>query len=724
MGIYLIRLYKAVMYSEVRIIMWNSKLDLNEKINSNESRIKEITERISKNMADFVPFRISIKISGIYLILGCLWILLSDRLVSWLISDDELLILVSMIKGWFYVLVTAYIIFYLVSSHLKRIKSTEEMLMESYKQLSAAHEELESAYEEIAASEEELKQQFDQLMESQQMLLESEERYRLISEAANDAIWEEKNEERHFSDRWFEITGYSREELEEIGDWESLIHSEDIEIARAKMNEYKQRKNRSYNCEYRIRRKDGKYIWLQDRGKALFDASGKVCRMAGSHTDITELKSSQEKLRFLAYHDLLTGLPNKISLQENAKDFFGSTEKSTALMCINIDNFKNINNTMGHAFGDEVIVKVSERLTSLIGKKCSIFRLDGDEFIIIMPDIKDAAEAENFAESILDGFRERFEINGSILHINLSIGIVIYPAHGNCFDDLMKHAVTAIRSSKEGGKGRYILYNKQMEEALAERMQIEKYLHSAIENDEFVIYYQPQVDLRQNRITGFEALLRWNSPELGFVSPLKFINIAEETHLIIPLGVWILKNSCAFIKKLHKRGYTDLTVSVNISILQLMQANFVDMIKDILKSSDIAPEYLELEITESMLIESFDEIDKKLRALQEMGVKIALDDFGKGYSSLSYLKQLSISTLKIDKSFVDSISAEMGSNTLIGYIVKIGNSMGMSVVAEGVETQEQIDYLVQNGCHKAQGYIFSRPVPEEQVSKLLETGLR
>jgi len=703
--------------------MWKLKRDLDEKLSNCENEIEEIIKQNSKSKANLIPLQISARISVIYLILGCLWILLSDRLVSWFIADGGLLMFVSTVKGWFYVLVSACIIFCLVFHQMKRIKRTEKMLIDSYHQLCTAHEELESAYEEIAASEEELKQQFDQLMESQQMLLESEERYRLISEAANDAIWEEKDDERHFSDRWFEITGYSREDMEQIGNWESLIHLEDIEVVRAKLNEYKQQKSRSYSCEYRIRRKDGEYIWLQDRGKAIFDGSGKVCRMVGSHTDINELKNSQEKLRFLAYHDLLTGLPNKIYLQENLRDIFNSSSKSTALICINIDNFTNINNTMGHLFGDKVIVKVSERLALMLAEKCSIYRLDGDEFIIIVPDIEDAAEAERFAESILNGFREGFEINGSILHINLSIGIAVYPEHGKCFSDLMKYAVIAMRNSKEWGKGRYVLYNQQMKETVAERMLIEKHLHSAIENDEFMIYYQPQVDLKQSKITGFEALLRWNSPELGFVPPLKFINIAEETHLIVPLGYWILKNACAFIKELHQRGFTGLTVSVNISILQLLQANFVDMIKDILKSLDLAPQYLELEITESMLIESFDEVDKKLRNLQELGIKTALDDFGKGYSSLSYLRQLSISTLKIDKSFVDCISTETENNTLIGYIVKIGNSMGMSVIAEGVETKEQLEFLMQNGCHKVQGYIFSRPIPKEQVIKLLETGL-
>lgn len=695
----------------------------NEKGN-NKSTFDNMVEKGINTEGKFNPFRISIRIAGIYFVLGCLWILLSDKITSFLISDKELITLISMIKGWLYVLVSASLIFILIFSYLKRIIKTEQKLLESYRELSSAHEELETVYEEVTASEEELRQQYDQLIENQRLLMESEERYRLISEASNDGIWDEKNGERFFSDRWFEIMGYTRDELQEIGNWKELIHPDDKEYAIGTMEEHKRLKTPFYCCDYRIRRKDGEYIWIQARGKAMFDDAGRVCRVAGSHTDITALKSSQEKLRYLAYHDFLTGLPNKLSLQKEAKkDIFASVNKKAALLFIDMDNFKYINDTIGHASGDELIVKASERLTSLLKDNCTLYRLGGDEFVIIVRDIGSKEDAEVFASHILTGFKDRFEVSDNILNVSLSIGIVIYPGHGKNINDLLKCADIAMYKAKEKGKKRYVVYSQPLEEAFFERMNIEKHLHSALERHEFEIYYQPQLDIKSNKVTGFEALLRWKSPELGFISPLKFIKIAEDTHLIIPLGSWVLRSACAFLKRLQQSGFTDLTMSVNISVLQLLQSDFVGTIKDTLEFHEVEPEYLELEITESILVESFEVIGLKLKKLRDMGVRIALDDFGKGYSSLSYLKQLPITTLKIDKSFIDGVHTDNGNKTLTGHIITIGNDMGMCVIAEGVEKQEQLEYLIRQECHKIQGYLFSKPVPEGEVERLLKPDL-
>lgn len=437
-----------------------------------------------------------------------------------------------------------------------------------------------------------------------------------------------------------------------------------------------------------------------------------------------KLRISEEKLIHLAFHDTLTGLPNKLSLYENSnKDVFISQDSKSALLFIDMDNFKYINDTMGHAFGDQLIIKVSERLTSLLKEGCSIYRLSGDEFVIIAQDIKGKEDAEVFASHILAGFKEDFDVLNSVIHISVSIGIVVYPEHGNSIEELLKFADIAMYKAKDEGRNRYVVYNQFMNEAFTERMTIERYLHTALEKNEFEIYYQPQFDLELNKITGLEALLRWKSPELGFVSPLKFIKVAEDTHLIIPLGAWVLRNACAFLKQLHKKGYADLTVSVNISMLQLLQTDFNDMVLDTLEFFGLEHNYLELEITESILMESYETIATKLEKLGETGIGIALDDFGKGYSSLSYLKQLPISTLKIDKSFIDDITCEDASGTLIGQIVTLGKSMGMCVVAEGVETQEQLAYLVNHECNKIQGYLFSKPIPEGEIEKLLKRGI-
>ena len=436
------------------------------------------------------------------------------------------------------------------------------------------------------------------------------------------------------------------------------------------------------------------------------------------------IRTSEEKLTYLAFHDTLTGLPNKLSLFENSnKNIFISNENKVALLFLDIDNFKYINDTLGHDFGDKLMIKVSERLLSLLKENCCIYRLSGDEFVIIIKNIKEEGEGEVFASHILDGFKEEFHVKNSVLHVSLSIGITICPEHGNDLEELLKYADIAMYRAKDAGRNRYVVYEQLMNEVLIERMNIEKYLHTALEKNEFEIYYQPQLDLESNKITGLEALMRWKSPELGFVSPLKFIKVAEDTHLIIPMGAWILKNSCAFLKKLHLKGYTSLTVSVNVSILQLLQIGFNDMVVDILEFFNLEPNYLEIEITESILMESFETIGIKLESLREMGVRIALDDFGTGYSSLNYLKQLPISTLKIDKSFIDEITCGNISETLTGQIIMLGKSMGMCIIAEGVERQEQLEYLINQKCHKIQGYICSKPIPEGGIEKLLEIRL-
>lgn len=432
--------------------------------------------------------------------------------------------------------------------------------------------------------------------------------------------------------------------------------------------------------------------------------------------NITELKKYEQKLQHLAYHDQLTGLPNRVSMNDRLNGLIGKDASGKkAVLFIDIDNFKYVNDTMGHSFGDKLIVKVSERLGSLLEKNQTIFRWGGDEFIIIADGFEKVEDMEKLAVKILKQFKSTFEIGSSSLYITVSIGVSIYPFHGNNADELLKNADIAVYKAKEEGRNRIVFYNEPMNEAVSERMLIERNLHGALAKNEFELYYQPQLDIASNQICGFEALIRWRNEELGFVSPQKFIGVAEDTHLIIPIGEWVLRNACLFLRKLHRQGYPELTMSVNISMLQLLQDNFTDMVMKTLETSKISPRHLEIEITESILMESYEMIAGKLKLLKEQGIKIALDDFGKGYSSLNYLRQLPISTLKIDKSFVDTISTNDKKKSLANLIVKIGRSMDMCVIAEGVETQEQMDYLVKHRCNKIQGYLFSKPIPENEV---------
>jgi diguanylate cyclase (GGDEF)-like protein len=430
-----------------------------------------------------------------------------------------------------------------------------------------------------------------------------------------------------------------------------------------------------------------------------------------------KITQSEEKLANLAYYDSLTGLMNKLSLYERSQ-ISATEDERAALLFVDIDNFKYVNDTLGHAFGDKLIVKVCERLMTLLKADCSLYRLSGDEFIITMNRIEGREQAEEYASFILENFRKDFDSLGSNLHISLSIGIAICPDHGRELEQLLKFADIAMYKAKEAGRKSYMVYDQQMNEVFTERIMIEKHLQGALDEKEFELYYQPQLDIATNKITGFEALLRWNSPVLGRVSPLKFIKVAEDTHFIIPLGTWVLQTACEFLKRLENSGYQGLTVSVNISILQLLQEDFLKIVEEALIIHDIKPEYLELEITESILMESFDRIISRLERLRDKKIRIALDDFGKGYSSLSYLKQLPITTMKVDKSFIDYITND-NQDDLIGHIISIGKNMGMDVVAEGVEEQCQLDYLTLHECDKIQGYLFCKPLPEEEIMNLL-----
>ena len=554
------------------------------------------------NKRTFNPLSSSGRIAGIYFIVGCLWILFTDRAVSALTKNTEIISRINMIKGWFFVLMTALLIFILIIRTLKRVKKVEEKLEIAYKDLMRSYENLESAYEEITATEEELRQQYDHLSDHQRKLTESE-----------------------------------------------------------------------------------------------------------------------EKMHHLAYHDLLTGLPNKLALYENAAlSILPDSRGNAALLFVDIDNFKYINDTMGHDFGDRLIVQASQRLISIVREEGVVYRFGGDEFIILLHPLENAARVHQMADQILTGFKIALEMDNSLLHISTSIGISIYPEHGNDIMELVKRADISMYKAKDGGRDGYVVFDQSLNDSFSERMNIEKQLHAAMEHEEFELFFQPQVDLAQNKVTGLEALLRWNSPVLGYVSPLKFIKVAEDSHIIIPLGAWVLRKACNFLKHLHDQGYTDLTMSVNISMLQLLQMDFNDLVLDTLKASGLEPHFLELEITESVLVESYEHVNDKLKQLRDLNIKIALDDFGTGYSSLSYLTHLPISTLKIDKSFIDTIQTGTNQATLVEQIIIIGKRMNMSVVAEGVEKTDQLKYLQEQGCDKIQGYLFSRPLPASSIEQMLQ----
>lgn len=435
-----------------------------------------------------------------------------------------------------------------------------------------------------------------------------------------------------------------------------------------------------------------------------------------------QAKKHQENMLQLTYYNSITKLPNKIMLREKIERLIlSSKEQSTtfAVIYLDINKLKDINDSFGYLTGDKVLYMVGRTLKETENQFVHIFNLDGDKFISVYENFMEKSQVEQYVKKILVYLSHIQFNNENSFSITANAGIAIYPCHGENYAELLKNSGTAMHRSKHREKSAYAFFDKSMANEVLEKMKLQNHLCKAIENNEFILYYQPQYDVRQAKITSFEALLRWDNPKLGLVSPLNFIQAAEESNLIIPIGNWVLKNACLFIKELNEREEEKYLIAVNISVIQLIQEDFVENVLNILVSTKLSPSFLELEITESILMNSISSISEKLRILKAEGIRIALDDFGTGYSSLYYLYQLPISTIKIDKSFINSIS-EYDSNKLVTeLIIEMGHLMGMEVVAEGIENKSQMKRLAELGCDKIQGYLISKPIPKEQLISFL-----
>ena len=435
--------------------------------------------------------------------------------------------------------------------------------------------------------------------------------------------------------------------------------------------------------------------------------------IARERENVSERILYEEKLEKIAYIDSQTKLPNRSSLDKQLSEKISDIrQEQAAVYFIDLDNFKYINDTLGHAFGDLLISAVADILVEKLNGDAEIYRFGGDEFVIFVSKCDDIEKVKAFAERIADCFKYPFMIEENSVDTTVSIGAARYPEDGETLDELLKYADLAMYRAKAAGRNRYVIYNADMKSELLKRGQMEQYLRTALDNNEFEVVYQPQYAIATKRITGFEALIRWHSPQLGLVSPDQFIPVAEDTHLMVAIGEWVLRTACVFLKQLHNQIDHELCMSVNVSVLQLLQEDFDDTVLHVLDFVDIRPKYLELEITESILMESYDSIRVQLKRLMGKGVKIALDDFGQGYSSLSYLKDIPLSTLKIDKVFIDSILEEDQEKSIISDIIAIGRKMGLEVIAEGVEVPAQLEYLIRSSCDKIQGYYISKPLNE------------
>ena len=438
------------------------------------------------------------------------------------------------------------------------------------------------------------------------------------------------------------------------------------------------------------------------------------------HDLYEQIYNSEEELKKLVYFDSLTKLPNRIALTNDIQEHVKQQESITAaLMIIDIDNFKYINDTLGHHFGDEFLIEIAKIFLNLSSQSIRVYRIGGDEFAFLVT--ASMPQIEMVAQEIMNCFHKPIYMDKIKIHTTLSMGIAVYPFAGKTVQQLLKNADIAMYEAKQRGKERYVFFDDVMNYRIIEKTKIEHNLQFALDNKEFMLYFQPQYKTSNDKISGFEALIRWKSRELGMVPPNDFIKIAEESQKIVAIGKWVFVNSCDFASKLIKRGYKDIKVSVNISIVQLIQDDFTDFILATIESKNLDFKLIELEITETVLIRSVQEAYTKLETLRSKGVSISLDDFGTGYSSLSYLQNLPITTLKMDRAFVEDITKNTITENLASFIISMAHKLNLEVIAEGVETKLQLDTLKKYNCDKVQGYYYSKPVPEEQAFLLLES---
>jgi diguanylate cyclase (GGDEF)-like protein len=433
-------------------------------------------------------------------------------------------------------------------------------------------------------------------------------------------------------------------------------------------------------------------------------------------------KQAEARIQYLAYYDELTGLPNRTLFSQRLNHALAQArryKKTLAVLFIDLDRFKNINDTLGHEAGDSLLQEMAKRLSDCLRESDTVARLGGDEFVVLLEEVADPKYAANVARKIVAAALNPFALKGGEYHITASIGISTYPDDGEDEQTLMKHADIAMYLAKDHGKNNYQFYSAQINAHSFERLALESSLRHALERNEFLLHYQPKIDLNTGDFTGMEALIRWQHPDLGMVSPALFIPLAEETGLIVPIGRWVLKTACAQNKAWQAQGLPRLRISVNLSARQFNDKNLVQDVANVIKETGLAPELLELEITESMVMYNPDQAVKLLSELKAMGLFVAIDDFGIGYSSLSQLKRFPIDTIKVDRSFIKDLMDNREDAAITEAIIAMGKSLKLNVIAEGVETGDQAGFLRDHQCDEMQGYYFSKPLPEKEFADLL-----
>ena len=557
----------------------------------------------------------------------------------------------------------------------------------------------------------------------------SEERYALAADAANDGLWDWALSEQniYYSARWKSMLGYDDEEVSDsTEEWFSRVHPEDLADFNAAIGKHIQGETPHFESEHRMLHADGSYRWMLTRGLAVRNEESKAYRMAGSQTDITERKRAEEQLLHDAFHDGLTGLPNRALFTDRLDRALERAKRrddfTVAILFLDLDRFKVVNDSLGHMTGDQLLIGVARRLESSMRRVDTVARLGGDEFVVLLEDIEDISEATQSAERIQAQLREPFILDESEVFTSASIGIAASTTEYSRAEDIIRDADIAMYRAKSTGKARYELFDKAMLGRAVELLQLETDLRKAVDREEFRMYYQPIVSLESGDVVGFEALIRWMHPARGLTFPDAFLPLAEETGLSLILGNWILREACNQLKSWQKSSAlgSDLWVSVNLSSRQLLQPDLSKVVAQTLAEAQIVPRSLQLEVTEGIIMDDPEAATAVLVNLRALGVRLPIDDFGTGYSSLAYLHRFPISSLKIDKSFVKDVDSGGEDEVIVRTIVNLAHNLGMDVIAEGIETEEQLESLKALGCEFGQGFLFSKAVPAEEATALLK----
>lgn len=621
------------------------------------------------------PLRIVI----IYALFSVLWIYFSDHAVEYFVTNTTLFATLSTYKGFFFVFITSVLLYSLIKTKILQIESMQKKLKEN------------------------------------------EQRLEHVIQGANLGYWDwDYVHHTHVvNDIWLSFLGLKREDIDDMDtDWSKRIHPDDQMIAHNAI-ENTIRNNKPYVIEFRMRHQNGHWVWIEGSGAVVErDKMGAALRLAGTHRDISDRKNAQQEVLFLALNDPLTKLPNRVYLKQELEKRLVN-EPALSFIFLDLDRFKTINDMYGHTLGDKVIQLVAERFLSCLSETDFISRVGGDEFVILT---NGHFHVEALCEKLASSLAVPLDVAIEHFKVTTSMGVACCPQDGKSFESLLKNADTAMYEAKKiSSKKCYAFYTASMTEHLLNVSKLDNDLKVAIDNDELIICFQPEVNLYTNHITGLEALVRWQHPINGLMMPDSFIARAEETRLIIPLGLLIFKKVLEQMNRWYQQNLFDgVIVAINISSVQIEEDDFVEKIEAIRENVDISALCIELEVTESCFMSNPKQFATTLQKLENLGYKISIDDFGTGYSSLSYLKQLPLHKLKIDRSFIKDLPEDTDDQAIAKAIIALGKTLELEVLAEGVETEAQKAFLIENGCDSMQGYLFAKPMTAEALVAFLD----